>query len=272
MVKENFESSTSSGSQSEPVLLSLNLAHIEDTISNMSEKELTDYKDKIINQQSQFSSHTHTHEHPHMSESTDKLTYNWVSNKEQYNLSTKYIMDTHKKLKDLREIEEHHHSLMMNNNDKLDDIDNINMTSKRHIEINMNIIRKNEYIIKIFKIMLIVVVVLLLIPILSKVGTINKTTSIMIWGLFVFIILLVMLYLVYYKNISKDKNDYNKFNFINPNSQEVARSKLNVDLSETDQARCQAFAEVQDIYDTNDIQASEFDEYKNNDTSKCLSK
>ena len=136
----------------------------------------------------------------------------------------------------------------------------------------MNIIRKNEYIIKIFKIMLIVVVVLLLIPILSKVGTINKTTSIMIWGLFVFIILLVMLYLVYYKNISKDKNDYNKFNFINPNSQEVARSKLNVDLSETDQARCQAFAEVQDIYDTNDIQASEFDEYKNNDTSKCLSK
>ena len=269
MVKENFESSTSSGSQNEPVLLSLNLAHIEDTISNMSEKELTDYKDKISNQQSQFSSHTHTHEHPHIPDSTDELTDNWVRNQEQYNLSTKYIMDTHKKLKDLREIEEHHLSLMMNNNDKLDDIDNINMTSKRHIEINMNIIRKKEYIIKIFKIMLIVVVLLLLIPILSKVGGLSKTSALMIWGVFVFIILLVMLYLVYYKNVSKDKNDYNKFNFVNPNSQEVARSKLNVDLSETDQARCQAFADVQDIYDTNEINVSEFAEYKTKDDSKC---
>ena len=143
------------------------------------------------------------------------------------------------------------------------------MTSKRHIEINMNIIRKKEYIIKIFKIMLIVVVLLLLIPILSKVGGLSKTSALMIWGVFVFIILLVMLYLVYYKNVSKDKNDYNKFNFVNPNSQEVARSKLNVDLSETDQARCQAFADVQDIYDTNEINVSEFAEYKTKDDSKC---
>ena len=76
-----------------------------------------------------------------------------------------------------------------------------------------------------------------------------------------------MLYLVYYKNVSKDKNDYTKLNFINPNSQEVARSKLNVDLSESDQARCQAFSEVQSIYDTDKYSDSDFDHYRSNKQS-----
>tara|TARA_B110001469_G_scaffold118769_1_gene125793 strand:- start:453 stop:1259 length:807 start_codon:yes stop_codon:yes gene_type:complete len=267
MLKENFESSTSSGSHiehSDSTIYDLIVASTG-TYKSILEGELKniDNKEKLEKMKAEISDSK--------SSSIDGTSKEYNDNSKIYDMNTYIIIDTHNKIKDLREIEEHHNSLMMNNNDKLSDIDNVNMTSKRHIEINMNIIRKKEYMIKIFKIMLIVVVVLVIIPILSKAGIIDKNIAIMIWGLVIFIILLVMLYLVYYKNVSKDKNDYNKFNFVNPNSQEVARSKLNVDLSETDQARCQAFAEVQDIYDTNDINTSEFDIYKTSkDDSKCL--
>ena len=261
MLKEYFESSTSSGSNHTSFMGRFEEAGnknaligiIDEGLNNIhNETELDEFKEEIK---------------AGMNMDKEKLMANgnqdeFNKNRLLYNLLTDIIIENHKKLEELKEIDDHHKRLYDDNKDTLSDIDNVNMTSKRHIEINMNIIRKKEYMTHVFKIILIIIVLLVVVPILTKINVLNKMTGIIIWGIIVFIILLVMLYLVYYKNVSKDNNDYTKFNFINPNSQEVARSKLNVDLSESDQARCQAFSEVQSIYDTDKYSDSEFDNYK----------
>ena len=40
---------------------------------------------------------------------------------------------------------------------------------------------------------------------------------------------------------------------MNPGDEEIAKSKLNVDLSETDKARCQAFSELEESVDASSI-------------------
>ena len=70
----------------------------------------------------------------------------------------------------------------------------------------------------------------------------------------------VILYFAYFKNYNRDTHNFNKFNFKNPDSKEIAKSKINVDLSDSDQARCQAFSEIQADFDPNTIQLN-MDEY-----------
>ena len=47
---------------------------------------------------------------------------------------------------------------------------------------------------------------------------------------------------------------------LHPDSKEIARSKINVDLSDADQARCQAFSEIQANYDPETIKLN-MDDY-----------
>ena len=73
---------------------------------------------------------------------------------------------------------------------------------------------------------------------------------------------MVILYILYIKNYNREPNNFNKFSFINPTDDEVNKSKLNLEISDTDKARCQAFAESELEYDTSDIDNSLFDKYK----------
>ena len=128
------------------------------------------------------------------------------------------------------------------NNDGLNDLNNKN---KRLIEINTNISRKKEYVLYILKIILIIVGVLVIIPILKKLGILSKKLALMLMGVIVLIILIVSYYLLYIRIETRDNNKFDNYLFANPNSEEILKSKLNVELSEVDQARCSAFDELE---------------------------
>jgi len=191
-----------------------------------------------------------------------KEDYNtrFTSLKDTYNYSTNNIMMMHDNVNKLKKIKEQQNKQIKNNNNSIEDINDINVTNRRLIEINLNIIKKREYAIKILQYSLIGIVILIIVPLLYKFNVIDKNTGLIIWGILVSIIVLGLIYVLYFKIRNRDVNNFSKFNFINPNSEEVARSKLNVDLSDSDQARCQAFSEIQDNYDTSNIKIP-LDEY-----------
>lgn len=111
------------------------------------------------------------------------------------------------------------------------------------------------------KICLIVVGCLVVFPLLCKLGILDKMTSVIVWAICNIIILLVILYVLYIKNYNREPNNFNKFSFINPTDDEVNKSKLNLEISDTDKARCQAFAESELEYDTSDIDNTLFNKY-----------
>ena len=127
------------------------------------------------------------------------------------------------------------------------------MTNKRLVEIKINKARKIQYNLNVLKIALIVSGCFVVVPILNKLGILNKTMSLIIWGFCVLILVLVILYFVYIHISDRNKNNFNKFNFQNPNSELIAKSKVNVDLSDKEYAKCKAFEEVKQAHDPDTI-------------------
>lgn len=129
------------------------------------------------------------------------------------------------------------------------DLKNSNHTTKRQIEINNNIRREKEYRIRHLKIVLLIVFLLTLFPILSKVGLIPKQLS----GLIIFICLVIIaIYIVFVffiKDINRDKNNFAEFNFHKPDDSEIARSKTNLKMSDSDRAKCDSLAELNEDID-----------------------
>jgi len=88
----------------------------------------------------------------------------------------------------------------------------------------------------------------------------KKKIGLILFAVCLLVIVCVILYFAYFKNYNRDAHNFSKFNFKNPDSKEIARSKINVDLSESDQARCQAFSEIQSNFDPNTLNLN-MDEY-----------
>ena len=147
-------------------------------------------------------------------------------------------------------------------------LNDLNMTGKRKIEININKSRQTNYNITILKIVLLVVGCLILIPILKRFDILSRKMGLIIWGASLVVIGLVYIYVVYIKNGNRNALDYNEYNFINPSDSQVAQSKMQLDLSENDQAKCQAFSELKANYNTSDI-LLDVDQYKNKEKTQC---
>ena len=163
-----------------------------------------------------------------------------------------------KQNKDLNTLSNYKNNL----NDNVKDMRNDAMTNKRLIEIKLNKGYRLEYIINILKICLIIAGCMVVFPILNKLNILNKTTAFIMWGMCTLIMILVILYYVYIHVNNRDRNNFNKFNFQNPDSELIAKSKINVDLSEEDYARCKAFEEVNTEYDPKSVIDFDIEKYK----------
>lgn len=124
------------------------------------------------------------------------------------------------------------------------ELNDLNNTNKRLIEINMNLARRKEYMIKMLQIILIVLCVFILIPILKKLRVLNLKMALGIWGTLVLVLLLVSVYLLYFRINNRDKSKFDEYLFANPNSEEILKSKLNVELSDSELARCEINEEM----------------------------
>jgi hypothetical protein len=162
-----------------------------------------------------------------------------------------------KQNKDLNTLSEYKNNLSNN----VKDMHNDAMTNKRLIEIKINQGRRLEYIMNMLKICLVVAGCMVVFPILNKLRIITKNTALIMWGVCTLIMILVILYYVYIHINNRDKNNFNQFNFQNPDAEIIAKSKINVDLSEEDYARCKAFEEVNTEYDPDTVNNFPIDKY-----------
>jgi hypothetical protein len=136
------------------------------------------------------------------------------------------------------------------------------LTNKRFIEITTNKNKITEFTLYLLKISLIVCACLLVFPILYKLKIMNKKITLMGWGACIFIMILIILYFVYLYNNNKNKNDFTKIDFPNPDASLIAQSKIDVDLSDGEKARCSAFAETQNEGDLDSLNNFDVDNYK----------
>ena len=173
--------------------------------------------------------------------------------KTRYNNIGDDLISNYNELKLNKRIRDEYKSQVSNKQNNINSVKGEKHTNKRLVEINANKERKLNFILFILKITLVISGCLIVIPLLQKLNILNKKLSLMIWCVSVLVLLLVVLYFIYFKNYNRDPNDFNKFNFMNPGDEEIAKSKLNVDLSEEDQARCQAFSESEESVDASSI-------------------
>ena len=153
-----------------------------------------------------------------------------------------------------------------------------NTTSKRNIEINYNYIKRREEKIKIFKYTFIAIVILSIIPLLSisKIGLIPKMLAFLIWMILMVIILIVVIFKMFIENRHRDDINFFEYNFEKPTNNEIARSKMQHELSKKDKDKCNALAELGDYLDpsnfsfTNDEMANYgLNSQDSSVTSKC---
>lgn len=173
----------------------------------------------------------------------------WTSIKNLYDLNS---LHTRSNFVDKKSLDK----LVKQQNNKLDEdhvsisaLNELNSTSKRLIEINMNKYRKMEYQMSVLKYILVAVMSLLIIPILTYANVIGKSSGM---GVIVALLILIMVasyFFLYVKNVGRDNNDYKEFNFVKPDDEQVARSKMLSEMSNRDKARCQALAELEDDFD-----------------------
>ena len=162
-----------------------------------------------------------------------------------------------KQNKDLNKLSEYKFNL--NNNIK--DMRNEAMTNKRLVEIKINQGRRTEYIMNILKICLVIAGCMVIFPILNKLGILTRGNTLTIWSICTSIMVIVILYFVYVHINIRDKNDFNSFVFQNPSSETIAQSKINVNLSEEDYARCKAFEEVNIEHDEDSVNNFSINKY-----------
>jgi hypothetical protein len=174
--------------------------------------------------------------------------------KDQYDKMTDENIRLYRHLNSIRVTKQQNKEQLSKNSNNINENTDIGETNKRLVEIKLNKDRKTDYILNVLKICIIIIGCLIVIPILVKLKIVPKKIGLIIFGVSILIIVCVILYFAYIKNYNRDVNNFSKFNFKNPDSKEIARSKINVDLSESDQARCQAFSEIQANFDPDTIQ------------------
>jgi hypothetical protein len=162
-------------------------------------------------------------------------------------------------------------SVLSDSKVSLSELEKLNETNKRHIEINMNMHRRINDQLNMLKVILVFLGVLLIIPLLRYANAISKSTSLILY-LFGLIIIIIIYLINYFNNINKDNNNYNEYDFKKPDSNTAALSKSLLDLSSKDKSRCQALQELENEMniDLSGIDLN-IDQYKNTQPSLSLS-
>ena len=93
-----------------------------------------------------------------------------------------------------------------------------------------------------------------------------------IWGLFMVVVLLYAIFMLYVKNLRRDDNNFNEFNFVKPTDEEVARSRLAASLSDKDKAKCNALAEMEDDFDPSSVNIDITPYLSNDGEGQCFKK
>ena len=186
--------------------------------------------------------------------------------KSVYDTMTDENIRLYRHLNSIRVTKQQNKEQLSKNSNNINENTDIGETNKRLVEIKLNKDKKTYYILNVLKICIIIIGCLIVIPILVKLKIVSKKIGLIIFGVSILIIVCVILYFAYIKNYNRDVNNFSKFNFKNPDSTEIAKSKINVELSESDQARCQAFSEIQANFDPDTIQLNMIDYITKQDT------
>jgi len=131
----------------------------------------------------------------------------------------------------------------------INDLKSLNSTNKREIEINMYKTKKMRNTNKVLMIVMLVVGCLVLFPILSAAKVLPMMAATIIWAIGLIAVLGYMSYKLYFTDMNRDEIVYTKYNFVKPSEREVALSRAKAQLSDSDKARCQAFAELEEELD-----------------------
>ena len=141
---------------------------------------------------------------------------------------------------------------------------------KRKMEINLNEFRKIQYNLKVIKQAIVFVAIILIFPALVKFGVFDKQMGLVIWFICLVVLLIYVLFMLIIKNNNRDDIDFREYNFVKPNDEEIARSRIAASMSSKDKAKCKALAEMDDDFDANTINI-DITPYKTNDEEvKCF--
>ena len=126
-------------------------------------------------------------------------------------------------------------------------------TMKRQMEININEFRKVQYNLGIIKQAIVYVAIVLIIPAFVKFGLLDKSIGLMIWVILLVVLVVYVVFMIVVKNSNRDDIDFNKYNFVKPTDDEIARSRIAASMSSKDKAKCKALAAMDDDFDPESI-------------------
>lgn len=173
----------------------------------------------------------------------------WTSIKNLYEVNSLHTRSNFVDKKNLEKVISQQNEKLSEDSVAIGDLNELNSTSKRRIEINMNKYRKVEHQLSVLKYILIAIMGLIIIPILTYANVMSKKTGMGVIVFALVIIGIVSYFFLYVKNINRDNNNYKEFNFVKPSDEQVARSKMLSEMSNRDKARCQALSELEDDFD-----------------------
>ena len=121
-----------------------------------------------------------------------------------------------------------------------------------------------NYQVDIFKKLVIAIGLALIIPAIVKFDLIPRNVGMLIWVIYMVVVLIYVIFVLFVKEKTRDDNDFRTFNFVKPNDEEIARSRMLSEMSEKDKVKCQALAEMDDGFDPSSIDI-DISEYKSKD-------
>ena len=150
-----------------------------------------------------------------------------------------------------------------------------NHTTKREIEINNNKRQKKQYRNRYLRYIFLVIVLLTVFPILGKFGVIPKPLSALIIFICLVVIAIFIIFVFFIKDINRDMNNFNEYNFHKPDDSQIALSRTNLKVSDSERAKCDSLAELNEDIDPSNFSVP--DKYKvtlpagstNSGTPKC---
>ena len=158
----------------------------------------------------------------------DEIFRRIVKRYENDTFNTKH---NYKYIKSMEKLNTDLDSQLSDNRVTLSELQNLNETKKRKIEINLNTAKRIENQIKYLKIALIVIGLFLLFPVLSKLGLFSKKVALMLYSISLFILLIYLYVAIYVKDAHRDDIMFKEYNFQKPTDENVAKSKMLVEMS-----------------------------------------
>jgi hypothetical protein len=135
-----------------------------------------------------------------------------------------------------------------------------NHTTKREIEINNNKRQNKQFRNRYLRFILLVIVLLTVFPILGKFDIIPKPISALIIFLCLVVIAIFIIFVFFIKDINRDINNFNEYNFHKPDDSQIALSRTNLKVSDSDRAKCDSLAELNEDIDPSNFSVP--DKYK----------